>query len=363
MSQKTPHIVLLSVLVLTVACYRGAGGREEAGTDVDAPEEEMQAGESEMQREPEQDEQTQLDIMADETVEMDAGDDVASDDETQPDLPLPFGSCPSLGTTLSAGRNGGFMANGKPREFILLLPDGIDSGPGPWPIVFFWTWYGGSAEEAESFLSGLVGDPSFPFIGVVPVSLHLFPPAGLEWDILVWSPADNDDVALFDNILACADEAFGVDDDHIHSAGHSAGGIMTDLLSIARGDALASIVSYSGAYFSDPEQNIYPYVTWPAYTLTNRFTALIAWGGTSDTLPLLIDFNVTSLKTITYLTGLGHDVIACNHGQGHTIPSDLSGPQLVEFFRDHPMGSHPTPYSAGGLPADFPAYCEIHPGP
>lgn len=360
MIRETPPFVPPAVLALATTCCGIAGGGDDTAGDTDAPQEEFRIDGAEEGSEAEG--ETHGDVTAEDLVETGAGEDVPSDAEAEADAAVPFGTCPSLGYTLSPGRNRGFPANGKLREFVLLLPDGIEAEPGPWPIVFFWYWYGGNAEEAERYLADLVSDPSFPFVGVIPVSLHLFPPAGLEWDILVWNPDDNDDVALFDNVLACADEAFGVDHNRVHSVGHSAGGIMTDLLSIARGDELASIVSYSGAYFSDPTQNLYPYVRWPAYDLTNKFTALVAWGGASDYLPLLINFDDTARKTIAYLTGLGHDVIACNHGQGHTIPPDLSGPQAIEFFRDHPRGSHPTPYSASGLPADFPAYCEIHSG-
>ena len=47
----------------------------------------------------------------------------------------------------------------------------------------------------------------------------------------------------------------------------------------------------------------------------------------------------------------------CDHGMGHTIPSD-GGPAVVQFFSDHPYKTRPSPY-ADGLPASFPSYCAL----
>jgi len=347
----------LTLLALIPAgCSDGGGSQPDAGADADAAIEAETPADTAME-DPAPEAEIQPEVIEDPLPEE------AIQDVLEEEGPPPVGSCPTYGYDLVPGVNAGFMNNGKERSFTLVLPDTLETAPGPWPVIFVWHGYGGDAQWSVSLIADLVSDPDFPFIGVAPESLALEIPVGFEWDMLLWDPEDDDDVSLFDAVLACLDEAFGVDPDRVHSMGMSAGAIMTDLLVIARGDVLASAVSYSGAFFSDPAQMIDPRLTWPPYDLTNKLTVLIAWGGESDVYAPYIDFNVTALASITYLNDNGHDVIACNHGGGHTVPADLYSPKAVEFLRDHPMGSHPTPYAADGLPADFPAYCEIHQAP
>ena len=126
-------------------------------------------------------------------------------------------------------------------------------------------------------------------------------------------------------------------------------------------DELASTVAFSGTYFSDERQVVIPgAMYWPEYGLTNKFTTVVVWGGEEDVYMPFLSFNSAALNTIDYLNTLGHDVIGCNHGGAHSLPPDFTGEQVVEFFKDHPMGSHPTPYAGDGLPEDFPGYCELH---
>jgi hypothetical protein len=49
--------------------------------------------------------------------------------------------------------------------------------------------------------------------------------------------------------------------------------------------------------------------------------------------------------------------VVCNHGKGHTVPYDLQGAQVVEFFYYHPRTVQDSPWATSGLPGSFPAYC------
>jgi hypothetical protein len=106
------------------------------------------------------------------------------------------------------------------------------------------------------------------------------------------------------------------------------------------------------------------FVNWPALTTSNKFVQVLLYGGTTDQCALggylTVHFDTFAQNDQTYLNGLGHDVILCNHDQGHTAPASGFGPaQIVEFLKDHPKGTASSPY-ASALPGDFPAYCAFH---
>jgi predicted esterase len=285
------------------------------------------------------------------------------------------GTCPSFSYTLTAGGNTAFPSGGRNRGFQLVVPDAVATGEGPWPVVFLWHGYGDDTDGFISAVRTLAGDAEFPFIAVAPESIPLnlaTTPIGFEWDMLEYrSEADGSlDVTLFDDILTCLDEAYGVDADRVYSVGMSAGGIMSAELSIARRDVLASAVVFSGAYFSDSTQTMCMgtlCTRWPEPAGDVAIPILLAWGGTADVYDVVpgvmsINFNDHANQSLTYLNGLGSDVIACNHGEGHVMPAGLRAAQYIRFLRDHPRGTDPTPY-ATAMPAGFPAYCTAQTAP
>ena len=79
---------------------------------------------------------------------------------------------------------------------------------------------------------------------------------------------------------------WGVDPDHVHTMGFSLGGITSDLLATLRGEQMASVATYSGGYWSNP-QNIDALlamvVSWPPYVVNNNYAQLIFHGGDTDT--------------------------------------------------------------------------------
>ena len=83
---------------------------------------------------------------------------------------------------------------------------------------------------------------------------------------------------------------------------------------------------------------------------------MVAWGGPQD---IAFDQNFDNLahNLLAALLPAGHFVVACNHGQQHKWLPEFT-PWALQFLLDHPRGVTPEPY-AGGLPAVFPAFCEI----
>jgi hypothetical protein len=269
---------------------------------------------------------------------------------------------------LKAGTNSGFDVDGKARTFLLHLPERA-SVAGPWPVVFNWHGFGDTAANMAFLLSGHVNDATYPFILVTPDDLGALPPNGMDWEIIkLKSPPT--EARLFDEVLTCLDQKYGVDRDRVHSVGFSAGAIASDLLGVVRGEQLASIVSFSGTYFSNPPNkealaNFAALVTWPELTVGATYAQLLVHGGPSDNYPLgttTLRFDENGKRDVPYLNGLGHDVVQCDHGGGHTIPQWYLQGQIVRFFEAHPRGVATT-WADSGVPAsaDLPAYCVARP--
>ncbi len=171
--------------------------------------------------------------------------------------------------------------------------------------------------------------------------------------------------------MARLSETYDIDEDRIHMVGRSAGGIASDMLGVIRGEEIASIVAFSGGYMSNPENEtaIDPalalLVTSPDMEHDNTYTQALIHGGEEDDIydlgaGLTLPFGTFTVNDATYLNGLGHDTILCNHGLGHSeMPTDFVGAHVVEFFSDHPRGLAASPYIGDGLPSSFPAYCEV----
>ncbi len=249
---------------------------------------------------------------------------------------------------------------GTQRSYLISTPEGVDD-EGPWPLVFSWHGYGDDAQNFHSFACQWANNDTMPFIAVSPVSLALQPfgsPQGIEWDFT--KPRDGSvDLAFFDAILADVKATYDIDETRIHSMGFSAGAIFTDLLGYARGDIFASIISFSGIYFSNSANN-YPIISWAGAENSDRnYVQLMTHGGSADTLNFGINvtFGTDTVEDATYLNDKGHDTIICDHNSGHTIPFGLYDKgQPIRFFADHPFGVTKSPY-ASALPATFPNYC------
>ncbi|MFH1437964.1 MAG: hypothetical protein ABIJ56_19810 [Pseudomonadota bacterium] len=267
-------------------------------------------------------------------------------------------------SSIHEGTNSYFLVDGEPREFILNLPDGVEEG-GPWAVVFNWHGLGDSAANMARMFTGLVNNEDMPFIGVTPEDTD-FLLAGtmiVDWDVFAVTE-NNKEARLFDEVLACIEERFGVDEDHVHSVGFSLGGIVTDMLATTRGEQLASLVTYSGGYWSNPVNvtgMMSMVINWPEHSVDNTYAQIFLHGGTTDLYDMSLvqlHFDQYAINDTAFLNDKGHDAVICNHGLGHTAPPDFLYNKVIKFFADHPLGTADSPY-ADALPGDYPDYCEF----
>lgn len=316
-----------------------------------------------------------------------AEEDLVDEDTAFPDFDIVLGDCPEL----AAGWNTDFPVNGEAskelaRSFILSLPDGVAQKRG-WPVVFNWHGVGVTADHFLPMLDTWQNNDLMPFILVTPEDTGLpmatLPPQGVDWDNLVLDDG-NIEAELFDRLIECLDRQFGVDYTHIHMTGFSAGSITCDSLGVMRGEQIASIFTYSGAYFSNADNpadlgtTVSGFIKWPAIETANKFVQVLVHGagdpgcGTRDcgdpngnccdiwsTIGLSINFEHMAQNDAPYLSALGHDVILCDHGQGHLM-GGVTQPSLIQFFKDHPLGTEISPYR-NGLTGQFAEFCALVP--
>lgn len=272
----------------------------------------------------------------------DAGVDVDATPpaKTVPDtnlLPKATGACP----TFAAGKNTFAPAGMAPRDVLVSIGAEAETKDGP--LVFFWHGAGGDPSEAPGVLGPAVA--GITAAGGMVVAPYHDPAAGeLPWFLSIGGKRD-DDLRLADEVLACARARKGVDLRRIHSVGFSAGAMNTTQFALRRSSYVASVVVYSGAqvFVVDPEDE------------TNKYPAMLFYGGPRDEVG--VNFDDAAHAYYDWLGANGHFAMLCNHGRGHTVPTDGRA-SAWQFLQDHPYGAAPEPY-AGALPAGFPSYCTL----
>lgn len=297
----------------------------------------------------------------------DAGTDGGAVLRQPPPLPsYSGGTCPALngGPTRAQGTNTGFPSAGDARDFYLLVPPGCTTAT-PCPVVFGYHWLnasGNSVVEDAELESAVL---QYHFIAVVPENLmnggnkaYTF-----DWPFVEVMSAQKE-LRLFEDLLACVGQQFGVDPRRVHVFGASAGGLWTTSLSTTPTvDRVASVLVVSGGLGEVLGVWSIPWVAQP-----NKFPAFIIWGGPADW--LAVDFHRASQRYRDALRADGHSVVACTHTEGHKIPPfppPTDGGTLFagfwDFFRDHPYGLPPgtSPWQSAGVPATLPSYCSVVP--
>jgi predicted esterase len=271
------------------------------------------------------------------------------------------GVLPGPCDTLAAGLNTDFDVAGNARSFYLDLPSGVDEG-GPWAIVFAWHGLGDTAGNFHNLFAGLVDNPDMPFILVTPedtdfpLTIPLAGSAPFDWD--TFAVADegvgNLEVELFDAVLACLDERWGVDAEHVHTTGFSLGGVTSDMLATTRGEQLAAVATWSGGYWNNPDNvglALGSVVSWPALAVANPYPQLLVHGGPSDEMDIVpnlytMSFYEFALSDHAFLRDAGHGVVVCEHQGGHTAPGNVSPATVIEFFAAHPLGFGTSPWAS-----------------
>ncbi|MBO4698438.1 hypothetical protein J5690_02360 [bacterium] len=267
--------------------------------------------------------------------------------------------------------------DGLARSFYLRLPENVDSMEKV-PVIFLYHGYGDTADNFEKYFSSYVNSEEMPFILVAPESrgdiygFNNIPPSGLDWDMmnLTDSSAEGD---MFDALLSCLETRWNIDERHIHVTGFSAGAITADSIALQKSDKVASILSWSGAYFSNPKSRdalgelmgmkIGDFFSWPDFEEDhNKYPQIFvsgekesdSWGYQGF---FTIDFNVMAHLDGEYLSDMGHDVMICNHGEDHTIAGIMQD-EMIKFFHDHPFGTVESPYKEA-MPEEFAEVCHF----
>jgi predicted esterase len=321
-------------------------------------------------------ETTDENLTDEEVSDNEVNDETVTDEEETEDLEevdedtfVPVIACGDFTEGMNQNFIVGEGANELSRDFILRLPSDIDSETA-WPVVFLYHGYGDTAQNFQSVLSNKVNNEEMPFILVVPVAradVFTFglPPKGLDWDMINLTDGSAE-ADMFDAVLNCIDGKWGVNADHIHVSGFSAGAITANSIALQRPEIVASVFTYSGAYFSDPESrtalgqisgmNVGDFFKWPDMEeIHTKYPQVFVSGGegkdTWSASGFKIDFNVMANLGSSYLSGLGHDVILCNHGGTHTIAGPTTT-TMLNFFKDHPFGTEVSPYRSS-LPEGY----------
>ncbi len=252
-------------------------------------------------------------------------------------IPTPTGPCPEFQEGTLTFRPAGIPA----RSVRIWMSDAARTLDGP--LVFYWHGTGSQPTEASTGI-GTTQIEAIKAMGGIVAAPARDPAAGTFPWFYVSSTSRDDDFRVADEVLACAIQKVGIDVRRIHSMGMSAGGLNTTHMSYRRSGYIASVATYSGGRTS----------TIPTQDPTNKFAAMIFHGGPSD--QVVINFQTVSQNYYNDLKSKSQFAMLCNHGRGHTIPTDARA-AVWQFLQAHPFGTVPSPY-AGGLPSTMPSYCQ-----
>lgn len=158
------------------------------------------------------------------------------------------------------------------------------------------------------------------------------------------------DIALVDQLAACAVRDHNVDPRRIFTTGCSAGGLFATNLAVLRSDYIAAAAPNSGG------------LTFPQQFQGEYTPALMTVHGAPGRDVVIVDFSNTSATADNAFSDRGGFVVNCNHGGGHCGGGGLAG-DVWEFFKAHPYGVEPQPSPwTSGLPGGFNDSCEIFGG-
>ncbi|MBI5609401.1 MAG: hypothetical protein HY902_11035 [Deltaproteobacteria bacterium] len=272
--------------------------------------------------------------------------DSAADTAAAPTPPAPpaySGTCPNFAAGTLKIQAGGFNRTAK-----LYLP----SDPQGAGLLMLWHGLGDTAGNFANIMQAATVAETYHVAVVVPLSCGESGQNGCaslatEWSYTV--KQEERDGALFDALIACADQGLGLDRRRVYTAGFSAGALWSTWLTMHRSEYLAASAIFSGGV-----NNIVP---WSA---PGRPVPVVdSSGGVNDKfMNGLVDFQQSIADLNTKLRETGDFVVHCQHQSGHTITAPIVK-FAFGFLNDHLWGAE-LPY-AGGLPATAPSNCEIVP--
>jgi predicted esterase len=270
-------------------------------------------------------------------------------------LPTYAGTCP----TLTPGFNT-ISSSGADREFLLVLPSDYDPTVS-YPVFFLWHWLGGDAQDFFTRAEVQAAADTQQFIAVLPEK---------KGDLLFTWPFEktqsqarvDEELAFFDDMLACVGAGLSIDTECVSSVGVSAGALFTGQLAHSRSTHLASFVSLSGGTGGFAIRD------WE--TAEHRLPALVLWGGSEDTCQSVLSFETLSADLEANLTEDGHFMVECIHNCGHSEPP-FEGPQgfskykgMWDFILAHPywVSDGLSVFETDGITPDLPEWCAIGAG-
>jgi poly(3-hydroxybutyrate) depolymerase len=214
------------------------------------------------------------------------------------------------------------------------------------PIMFYWHGTGSASSMAAGDLGPAVQEITAE--GGLVASFTDTTMDGMNTGNNVWYTGD---FAMADQIVACAVKQLNIDTHRIYTGGCSAGGLQASAMVYQRSSYLAAASTNSGGMITQ-------YMDLYKLDDPDHVPALITTHGAAGQDVVTIDFSVTSAALVKDVAAKGGFAVNCNHGGGHCgSPAAVKTAQW-KFMKDHPFGVDPEPYAAG-LPADFPAFCEI----
>lgn len=238
------------------------------------------------------------------------------------------------------------MPDGHARDVELTLSERAADRDGA--LIFAWYATAGTPAQALSWIGreqiAQIEDEG----GIIVAPYADQPSSTRPWYNTPGGPGEGDaDLRLMDEVIACARAEVGIDLRRIHAIGMSAGGLQVAQVAFRRSGYLASVAVYSGGFADDalpPDQDV-----------DNRFAAMVLYGGSRDISPVDgIAYQPASQRLVTALKAHDRFVLLCDHGGGHSVPTNAQS-SVWRFFSDHRYGA-PSPYRLG-LPADFVTYC------
>jgi predicted esterase len=240
------------------------------------------------------------------------------------------GACPTFEAGRAMIESAGLM-----RAFDLFLPPSPEGAP----LLFIWHPLGSNAGQIGRFFNAANIAAERGWIVAVPESRRL----QTEWGFIGDSAPDE---ALFDDLLACLDAQFDVDNDRVYTTGFSAGALWSSYLILHRSEYLNAALVLSGGI-----NNFVPYNP-PAFDLP----VLLTWGGPNDQYGGVINFQETTFIFRDRLSEDGHPVITCEHAGGHVPPPGVAS-WGIDWLAGHTQRRAAHVFSAEDAP--YPDSCTV----
>jgi poly(3-hydroxybutyrate) depolymerase len=227
--------------------------------------------------------------------------------------------------------------DGTQREFIVEIPDGYDAST-PHRLVFAWHGLGGTASRIAS--GGFYGlrqraEGTTIFVAGQGLSTSNSVGTGPGWDNM-----GGRDVAFTSAMLDYLRASYCIDEQRIFSTGMSYGGIMSNTVGCALGDAFRAIAPIAGAgpsRFGGGGACTGQVAAWIAHGNQDTIVAYSSGEASRDHWVMANQCQSTSAPAgsngcVAY-EGCddGHPVVWCEFDGGHTVPSFASA-EIWAFF-------------------------------